>query len=386
MRGLFKIFYIFFIVSVNINGPDFFYTRELTFIPLVFFIVYYSELRGLGLWFEFSIWYFFTLLLNAFISTEHLAVSNGLYLYLGFVYLILLATVSKENTKLIIWTYVFTAVVVSIFIVAIWLITFYSEEYRLVLMSLLDDIESSKVAFILMIRERKILDWWVPGVYFGTAPILIPALGYLLFGLLNKTSVKMFLMSMILIFGLLATASRANLICVFALVCGFILLKLLKRGFRRLFFLLSSIICLIIFLFILALLSDTDEGSLEVKDLHYASYRLLFSEDILRTIFIGWAGGSEFYTLAYNDWIGLTELSYLESVRRFGLIATFILIIRLWIPPLLGSLRQGIPGYMIVLTIICYLFVAGTNPYLFGSIGFLSVVYFRAIVLSNKNF
>ena len=379
-RKLFLSILFLLILSINVNGPDFYYSREIFFLLIVFFTFKYSNLKKLNLLLIFGIFYFFGLFINLFFSQEHLEIYSGFYYFLGFIYLFLYVYENQFNNNQIIKYYLISSTLVALLIITIWLITFFNDEYRFLIMNYFENVENSNVAFILMIRERKFLEWWIPGVYYGTAPCMIPSLGYMLNKSLKSHSWQFVLLIILHLAALLFTASRANILSVGLIFLFFVILKLVKRRKYLSAFLLTFSVLISAVKLIIALLGDKDEGSLEVKDLHFRSYLNLFQSDYLRTFFLGWGPGSEFYTLAYKDYIQITELSYLESFRRYGVITSLIFIFLIWYRPFVNSIKLGFTGYLILISMTTYLFVAGTNPYLFGSIGFLAAIFYSSVI------
>ena len=384
IRKLFLAFFFLLILSINFNGPDFLYTRELFFFLLLFFVSKYSTPRRLSLLFYFGIFYFFCLSINLVFNNEHLEILSGLYYFLGFMYLFLYVFENEINYNQIIKYYLISSSLVAVLIISIWLIAFFNDEYRNLMINYFENVENSKVAFILMIRERKFLDWWIPGVYYGTAPCLIPSLGFMLNRSLKSNFWKYNILIILHVSALLFTASRANILSVGLILLFFIVLKFLQKKHYLYASLLTITVVLSAFQLIISLLGDKDEGSLEVKDLHFQSYMNLFETNYFRTIFFGWGPGSEFYTLAYNNFTKITELSYFEAFRRYGVIPSIIFILLIWYKPFLNSTKLGFNGYLITISMLTYLFVAGTNPYLFGSIGFLAAIFYSSVIRDEK--
>ena len=268
---------------------------------------------------------------------------------------------------------------VAILISSIWIICSLNSVIRYALVNYFSSIKNDKVAFIMMIRNRKIFKWWVLGVYYGTAPCMIPALGYFLIDRLNHRTFKNLLVDILLTSALIMTGARANILAAGLLVFLYFTFNLLKhKHYYLAVFMMFSVVfvgILVAFLF----LSDKGEGSLQVKTLHKISYKIQFSKDLFRTVFYGWGAGSTFYSLGYKKLTSITELTIYETIRRYGFIATIMIFIFIWFKPFLYLLnsKKGIYALFPFLILLIYVFVACTNPFLLGSIGFCALLFFN---------
>lgn len=370
------------IVSININGANFFRTKEIFFISLIItgaLFADYSKIKPLLLM---LVLYFSSFLFNIAIPGSNLQVAQGLFFSMGFLYLFLLVFDNTNYREVTINAYLFSAKIVALLIIGVWILCFISNDIKWQLITYFNAYESDNVAFIFMIRSRKILDWWLPGVYYSTAPCIIPALAYYLSKSI-KSSNKTYTLSIALLsLGLFLTAARANMLAVFVLIfMYFMAVNILKK--RYLLSILFSIISSVGSLFIIYLLtSDSTESSLAVKALHKESYLEVFSLDYFRTIIFGWGAGSSFFTEGFNRFTMLTELTIYETVRRYGLISTFLIFLFIWSPPLLKSFSGKIHLNVVFLglSLIIYVLVASTNPFLLGSIGFSALFFFSSAI------
>ncbi len=119
---------------------------------------------------------------------------------------------------------------------------------------------------------------------------------------------------------------------------------------------------------VLNLLNPT-ETSNSIKLLHVQSYEQQFNS---HPSILLWGQGADtaFFSNGYEGWTTVTELSYLEMVRVFGIPVTLLFLSGLfWICRKNFRNRQSALG----LAFLAYLFVCATNPLLISSTGFLAI-------------
>lgn len=385
LMSMSKLFLVLLILSININGANFFRTKEVFFIALIltgFMFGDYSKIKPLIIM---LLIYFSSLLFNLIVPGSNVDILNGLYFSLGFLYLSLLIFDNKQYWDSSIRAYLASAKLVAIFIIAVWLVCFIWNDIKWQLITYFDNVENDNVAFIFMIRSRKILDWWLPGVYYSTAPCMIPALAYYLSKSIKNNNNENKLSCIILSIGLILTAARANMLAVFVLL----FIYLIAMNYLRRRVIISTIFAVVAslgsLLILYLLLSDVNEGSLALKALHKEAYNGVFASDYFRTILFGWGAGSSFYTAGFNEYTMLTELTIYETVRRFGLVSTLLIFAFIWFPPVLKSFsfRFKLDTAYLGVALLSYILVASTNPFLLGSIGFCALFFFSLIINSS---
>lgn len=381
-----KIFFSFLIISININAGDFFYTKELFFILLIFSSATFGNYKNLWELLIILVIYMTSFSLNLIIPGSSLVFNSGLINLFGMLYLFLFVFNKPVFHDTIIKSYVYSALFVAAFIVVVWLLCYFVLPVRTALMLYFGEMDNGKTAHFVTIWTRKILFWWIPGVYYGTSPCLIPALGFFLWKKLDCKVIKLKEVFFILFLaaGLILTFARANMLAAIILLFAYFALSQLKKKNLMVFSFL-----LVLSFFILAvlvfLLLTTKEASLNVKSLHKLSYMQEFDSDLIRTCFYGWGAGSEFYSLGYKEITQLTELSLYETIRRYGFLSTCIIFITIWLKPAIRVFMKGkkISNFFLVVVLLSYIFVACTNPFLLGSIGFCALLFITVIV--NKS-
>ena len=154
---------------------------------------------------------------------------------------------------------------------------------------------------------------------------------------------------------------------------------------------ISVIIGLTLFLFFILLLILPDikgmfssiEASNNVKLGHLKSYLQEFKD--WKTLLFGQGLGSYFYSGGYHGMTSNTELTYLEIIRRFGIIFGGFLI-GLMFYPLLAIKKSNFNYVWLFLAYGCYLFMISFNPFFFSSTGMiiLSIVLYKMDQLKRE--
>jgi hypothetical protein len=121
------------------------------------------------------------------------------------------------------------------------------------------------------------------------------------------------------------------------------------------------------------------EVSLGVKGGHFESYMDLFANDPGILVY-GMGMGRPFYSAGFDSLVYNTELTYFELVRVWGLPLGAAFLFLCFKPALSRSMGMG--GKIASLL---YLFVAGTNPLLISSTGFLAVTFIHSLVPDDPN-
>jgi len=224
-------------------------------------------------------------------------------------------------------------------------------------------------------------------VFFRTSPISVISLSVALFFLFSKRSIKYFFHSCIFFLCLFFSGTRANMLSGILIVVFLTLFYLLyyKKSFLPFIVTFCSVSLMGMMLIIRLLTDETNESS-HIKAAHLASTLLLFSENPFRYFFVGTGPGSTFYTAGFNEIVAQTELTYLELIRNYGLIFTLLIVLLLCIPFLNiinNKQYDKLLKISIFLGYLAYLFIAGTNPLLISSTGFVVVAVM--FYLSRRN-
>jgi hypothetical protein len=116
---------------------------------------------------------------------------------------------------------------------------------------------------------------------------------------------------------------------------------------------------------------DPKESSNDVKVQHLRDYREMLSSP--GTLILGDGIGSRFYSRGFADYTSISELTYLEIVREYGIMLSAVIAYLLLLP--LSRLRDAdaSSSHYVFLAYACYLYVCMLNPLLFSSSGMIAL-------------
>ena len=378
------------IFMMNVNGNNFFHLKELFFIMFISTSLQYGDYRKLWNFILMMILYLFSATANL-ISESSYRFSAAVYNLLGFIYLFLQVYETPEYTRTIVRSFLFSAKVVAWMSVAIWILCMASPPVAAGLTFFFEMNKTDAAAFIFMIVQREILGFPFLRVYYCTAPCMICALGYCLVVRFYSLKDENWFSVLLFSFGLLISGARANILAVVLLNGAYICLKLIQQKKLARAFMIILAAGTASFVFLLMMLNEKSDSSIKVKTLHKISYMELFDMHPYKTIFTGWGAGSEFYSKGFRKMTDTTELSFYETIRRYGIISTVMIFIFIWGRPVIFVLANRMPlvqKLFFSVMVISYIAVACTNPFLLGSIGFCSLIFIETVIYDfyrNKN-
>jgi hypothetical protein len=125
-----------------------------------------------------------------------------------------------------------------------------------------------------------------------------------------------------------------------------------------------------------AMFSGEDYGN-AVKLGHVHDYGVLFSD--WRTLLFGQGFGAGFFSTAWGTTVTLTELTYLEIIRNYGIILAPVFYLLILFPLRVLADQRAQPDHYLFLGYACYLYLCAGNPLLLSSTGMLVL----AIVLTK---
>ena len=215
-------------------------------------------------------------------------------------------------------------------------------------------------------------------VYYKTSPILVFPLAYYLHRLfilkIRKHRISQFLFILGLCVTLFLSGTRANIISMGMIILFYLLFYTYKKS--KPLALLTAFIYLAALFYGANILAEVflnrSELSNQVKLGHLLSYIEHFSKHTGILLF-GQGIGSTMYTSGINSIVSVTELTYFELIRVWGLPVSIIFVFILLIP-IYYEIKSGSISYLFI-AYLAYLFIAGTNPLLLSSTGMLVLVY-----------
>ena len=233
--------------------------------------------------------------------------------------------------------------------------------------------------------ERKMLFWNRTIIFHLASPILVFPLAMRWYEYLITKERKKMLYAFLIFLGLIFSGTRANffsaILIVFIIYLHYIFY--IKKRMLQTVFYITVVGCLALIGTYL-LFVDIDDSIL-VKAGHLYSYIELFNNDISYFLF-GQGVGAYFFTYGFKNIATMTELSYLELIRIFGLFSTMVIML-FYILPLLKYKIFNTPFlFALGIAYLAYLFIAGTNPLLIGRTGFIALwlAYTLPKIKNNK--
>ena len=224
----------------------------------------------------------------------------------------------------------------------------------------------------IMMSHRDFYGVRVFSVFYKTSPILVIPLSFALVNFFKRKTLKDLFCSFIFCMALFMSGTRANMFsCALIVFAVFIFYQFFVR--KRMF-IVSVLFCIfsLAFLFATVFLLTTHETSTDMKVGHFGAFMQLFSQAPVQYTLIGAGPGARMYTPGFGFVTAVTELTYLEFVKNYGLVQT-ILIIALFLLPLLNYANNRnydmFSKASLMIGYIAYLFIGGTNPLLVSSTG-----------------
>jgi hypothetical protein len=219
--------------------------------------------------------------------------------------------------------------------------------------------------------SRDVLGMGLGAFFYKTAPLMIFPFAYYSWRFIETSGRRWTSIAMTLLYGaaLVYSGTRANILGAMFVFGALALMRVRRSVGWPAAAALTVLILLIILVTVVPKALDTQEISNVVKLGHLHSY-----EEELNTRWAAllWGEGANtaFYSQGVQDWTILTELTYLEVIRLFGLPVTIVFGAGLiWIGYLL-VVRSVVP---VAIAYAAYLVISGSNPLLIGSTGMLMV-------------
>lgn len=300
----------------------------------------------------------------------------------AFLFLLLLCIVADNNFNFF-KALTIPCVIISIIVIITYISVFFFPELQMVIYSYVMEKEMT-----IIIGKRVFLGIDVQSVFYKTSPVLTIVLAYYFnLWLNNKTKRKlMFGMSLLFFMTLLMAGTRANILSALLIIIGLWIYKFRKS--RIGIVILVPVTAVFIFLssFLVYKLLNDNEASNKVKGSLVEVLVVQISSNVDILLFGQGAGSTYDSGGSAHGITSVSELTYLEIIRMFGVFGA-IVIIFMFIYPLILLFKNKPFNYVaFALGYMAYLFIGGTNPLLLGSTGFmvLAVAYSYALTYNKK--
>ena len=381
-----QIFLSLLIISINIREP-FFHTREILFALTIIFSIPFMDMRKSKYTMILIVIWLVTVSYNLIIPGSNINFNNG-----GFetiiisAYLLLMTFYQERYAKVIIRAYMFVSTFVALIVISVWIGCYLSDSVFHRLQSFFIDLQVATGLSLFSIDKRMILGTRYLTVWYRTAPCMTCALGFCLAQRLEGK--KRNIIIIILFIALIFTGTRANIISAIMLAGFYIVFKLYKKGCRLIPLILFSTVAIIAILFIIKFINDKDSSSSSIKVLDTLGYLDIFKRDPIRTLFFGYGPGTSFYSWGRQKYVNITENSLLETIRRYGLFSTCIIMFGIWFTPFKGinfKKQMNYIRYFYCCVFAAFMLSALSNPYLLDSFAFCTLLFFCIIFSYGVN-
>lgn len=292
--------------------------------------------------------------------------------YTAFSPLILLLWVHHYN---LLKLSIFPAMVVAIIVCLILGFSSYDERFEGAIYLFMNTHDNTA-----MMTHRYILGTKIFGIYYKSFICLILPLYWLYYILYNNHTWKrwaVLLPTVIMTCAFLTSGTRATMLLPFFMIAlvSYKRFATMRTGKYFLYPVLAGFfICFLLMVFVLA--SEKTEASNIIKYAHLISYKDLFDQHPIFLI-IGQGPGTSFFSQGFHKLTDVTEWTYIEIIRQYGLASILIFFTILYPTYALWKYRKS--GYVmgIIGAYIACLAIAGTNPLLISSTGMqiVSVAY-----------
>jgi hypothetical protein len=218
--------------------------------------------------------------------------------------------------------------------------------------------------------------------YYLTVAVLVFPIAYYLRNLLDHPKKLLNWIVMVMLLGsVLASGNRATVLGAFVVVAAIVFQKLRAR---------FNLVVASTFLLVVAALSTgyvaaffhPGESSNAAKLGHIRSYVAEFED---HPTYLLWGQGSDtvFYTQGFQTKTSMTELSYLDMIRWFGVPVAAVILIALFYPVFELARRASTESYVSI-PYFAYLCEVATNPLLICWAGLLLVSAIWGLVLIRR--
>jgi hypothetical protein len=209
-------------------------------------------------------------------------------------------------------------------------------------------------------------------IYFHGTPLLVIAIAYFCYQSMRSAGrQKMWnvLLLMLNVCGMVLSGSRNNMLVGFLtplIIVGW------YKGAKMRFAIVSLVVLVVIIglssgVFQAMLSPDNESNAIKLGHLH--DYRTLFGD--WTTLLFGQGLGASFFSTAWGTRVTLTEVTYLEIIRNYGLILAPIFYFLILYPlRVLTDAGQRVDHYLF-LAYAAYLYICSGNPLLLSSTGML---------------
>ena len=230
---------------------------------------------------------------------------------------------------------------------------------------------------VIMMSHRSFYGIEIFGMYYKSMVCLTFALGYFYYIFINCKGRKRYLMFLPFLLGsfaFLVSGTRSSMMLPFFII-GLIFYQRVRytKYVKYLFYPLLVLFAFMFLFFLVLLATETTESSNMIKYAHLESYIKLIDRHPIYFL-LGQGPGTSFYSSGFGRFTTITEWTYVELIRNYGIWCIGILAVILKPLYTFYQYRRDNLTFVMMVSYLAYLFVAGTNPLLISSTGMLMVL------------
>ncbi len=219
-------------------------------------------------------------------------------------------------------------------------------------------------------------------VYFVTSPMLAISLAYYFARAWTASRgserLRCWALTALSILGMLLAGTRNNMLMALLLPLGLLLLCMRHRAIGILFGGFAVLLAATLYASELAALLDPTEYSNQIKLAMLRDYARAFENPL--DLLLGQGLGAYHYWEAKSDYYYISELTYLELIRNFGVFGAAAMVVLLLLPIAESfKVRRALGEKALAVGYLAYLVMCISNPNLFSSMG----ITLLSIILAN---
>lgn len=235
---------------------------------------------------------------------------------------------------------------------------------------------------ILLMGDREYsADLTLPSIFFVTSPMLAISIAYYVGRVLDSTKGKKLLYIIILLInclGMFFAGTRNNMAVAIFLPITIIFLNSKRKALIGSFFIGCIVFFSVGYINEIQILLSPQEVSNEAKLGFVKDYFEIFKNPV--DLIFGQGLGAYHFWSASRGYFYITELTYLEIIRNFGLIMGMIMMMLLLFPVMYAYfVRKSFTEKHIIVGYFFYLIMCISNPLFFSSLGMLIL----SIIIAN---
>jgi len=212
-----------------------------------------------------------------------------------------------------------------------------------------------------------------------TAPLLVFCVAYFMERAMKRVDRATIYLTLVSTVGLFLSGTRNTILMSFLIPSYYFMLQ--RRG--RVVLALALPAVLVLGADVLQSMFDPKDVSTSAKLAYLPDYSTILAEP--RNLLLGQGLGARFFAHGLGEIVSITELTYFEAVRTYGIVVALAFFAYL-LYPLVSLARTGDRGCYVTVGYAAYLVQSYSNPYLMSSNGMLVLGLVAAIAFQFRNY